>query len=115
MKEEIKNKWVEALRSGKYLQGKEALRNYNSFCCLGVLCDLYDNTKWAEQEGDCIPYGTEQWAQDDHLSNKVKAWADMRSHDGELPVPDQTLAEMNDGGANFEEIADTIEKHWKDL
>ena len=41
MKQEIKEKWVSALRSGEYKQGKEGLRIYNEFCCLGVLCDLY--------------------------------------------------------------------------
>lgn len=39
-------KWVEALRSGKYKQGKYALHRKGSwfqkdrFCCLGVACDL---------------------------------------------------------------------------
>lgn len=33
--------WVDALRSGKYKQGRSALRNVdNEFCCLGVLCDI---------------------------------------------------------------------------
>ncbi len=41
MNPEIKKKWVEALRSGKYKQGKKVLRSGNEkFCCLGVLCDL---------------------------------------------------------------------------
>lgn len=32
-------KWIAALRSGKYKQGKDRLYRvfYNSFCCLGVL------------------------------------------------------------------------------
>lgn len=37
MNKEIKIKWVTALRSGKYKQGKKALNiNNNFFCCLGV-------------------------------------------------------------------------------
>lgn len=33
--------WLEALRSGKYIQGVSKLRNRdNTFCCLGVLCDI---------------------------------------------------------------------------
>ena len=40
MKKEIADKWVEALRSGKYKQGKSALKKDDSFCCLGVLCDI---------------------------------------------------------------------------
>ena len=35
-------KWIKALRSGKYKQTKDTLCNdkRNSFCCLGVLCDV---------------------------------------------------------------------------
>jgi hypothetical protein len=42
MKPEIKAKWVEALRSGDFKQGKGYLNNRddNSFCCLGVLCEI---------------------------------------------------------------------------
>ena len=61
MHEPIARHWVEALRSGEYLQGTGKLRNVQiaepcdpldpdaektatpgtRFCCLGVLCDLY--------------------------------------------------------------------------
>lgn len=41
MKLEIAKKWVAALRSGDYAQTSRRLRNGDSFCCLGVLCDLY--------------------------------------------------------------------------
>lgn len=39
---EAKTKWLEALRSGKYTQGKSGLHNIpnDTFCCLGVLCDV---------------------------------------------------------------------------
>ena len=33
-------KWVRALRSGKYKQGREWLRAGDTFCCLGVACEL---------------------------------------------------------------------------
>lgn len=36
-------KWIEALESGSYKQGKNQLRKYDCFCCLGVanrVCDL---------------------------------------------------------------------------
>jgi len=43
MNKQIKKQWVEALRSEEYKQGQECLHNPsdNTFCCLGVLCDLY--------------------------------------------------------------------------
>lgn len=47
MKTEIKTKWVEALRSGDYKQGKGRLvkdadefNSTTSYCCLGVLAEL---------------------------------------------------------------------------
>ena len=46
MNPEVKKLWVEALRGGKYVQGKGKLHyiskdGQEKFCCLGVLCDLY--------------------------------------------------------------------------
>jgi hypothetical protein len=42
MNPEVKAKWIAALESGEYKKGKLALRDKDdSFCCLGVLCDLY--------------------------------------------------------------------------
>jgi hypothetical protein len=39
--------WVDALRSGKYTQGRSALRNRDDeYCCLGVACDVSGTGKW---------------------------------------------------------------------
>lgn len=38
MDAELKGKWVKALRSGKYKQGKGVLCDRGKHCCLGVLC-----------------------------------------------------------------------------
>lgn len=41
MKKEIADKWVAALRSGKYKQGRQYLRTFeDNYCCLGVLCEI---------------------------------------------------------------------------
>lgn len=48
MNPEIKEQWVTALRSGKYIQGTGRLRRKRgvfldepeTFCCLGVLCEI---------------------------------------------------------------------------
>jgi hypothetical protein len=41
MDKKLKNKWVKALESGKYSQGKRALKNnQNEYCCLGVLLEV---------------------------------------------------------------------------
>jgi len=70
MDKALKAKWLKALRSGKYKQGKYRLRNNrDEFCCLGVLCDVSDQGQWGqvddssnycyykegESESDCLP------------------------------------------------------------
>ena len=33
-------RWIKALNSGKYKQGKHALRKNNKYCCLGVAAEI---------------------------------------------------------------------------
>jgi hypothetical protein len=40
LKPEIKQRWLNALRSNNYKQGQGQLRQNDSYCCLGVLCDV---------------------------------------------------------------------------
>jgi hypothetical protein len=42
MEKELAMRWVEALKSGHYKQGRGWLhdRGNNTWCCLGVLCDV---------------------------------------------------------------------------
>jgi hypothetical protein len=69
MNKKIKKQWVAALCSGDYAQGTESLcrQDYNSeeyhFCCLGVLCDISNPSRWAHFEDS----GTSVY----HFENKV--------------------------------------------
>ena len=53
-------KWIDALRSGTFKQGREKLRsNRNRYCCLGVACELLPkkfNIKWVKEKGELL-YG----------------------------------------------------------
>lgn len=40
MKAAYKQKWLKALRSGKFNQKQGLLKIGNGFCCLGVLCEV---------------------------------------------------------------------------
>lgn len=55
MNPEYKAKWVAALRSGKYEQGRAALhKEGGGMCCLGVLCDVVKDEvggRWGEPSG----------------------------------------------------------------
>lgn len=94
MNKEIKARWVEALRSGKYKQGKKCLRSESdTYCCLGVLCDIKQKDIWENS----ITF-------DSFPPSYILDWAKLDFH------TTINLADMNDnGGASFEEIADWIE------
>lgn len=103
MNKELKQKWVEALRSGKYKQGKEALRRCEpeeSFCCLGVLCDIVDPHNW-----ELVDLG-------DIYTHKGKSGYPDREIARSVGLDDQfitNLAMANDNGKSFEQIAARIE------
>lgn len=40
MKRELRDKWIEALRSGEYRQVTGVLHSDGAYCCLGVLCKV---------------------------------------------------------------------------
>jgi hypothetical protein len=116
MKKNIMKEWVSALRSGEYKQGVNALRVNDKFCCLGVLCNLHaqSHPKIAKKQLDPEYY----LGEDKILPESVKDWAGMKSTDGCFysdDGPTDTLVELNDDGATFDEIANIIEKHYKAL
>lgn len=44
---ELTRKWIAALRSGNYNQGRYLLHSKeNNYCCLGVLCDISLLGEW---------------------------------------------------------------------
>ena len=102
MKNDIKAKWLEALRSGRYEQGTGRLRNYrNQFCCLGVLCDVLDNSKWSTFCSAPV-YG-------DMVSGLS---SDLLDRVGISEGAQDALIRQNDSvGASFKEIADWIEQN----
>lgn len=107
MNPELKTKWLAALRSGDYLQGRAVLRNRDRYCCLGVLCDLVDDTKWGEDEdGGFVYIGSFDDAPcttmpPDRIYDTAGIDLDI-AHD---------LATSNDNGDTFEQIAEWIEEH----
>ena len=48
MNPEHKAKWLTALRSGTIKQGRERLQKDDTYCCLGVLDNAIDKTRWNE-------------------------------------------------------------------
>lgn len=109
MNKEVKEKWLTALRSGKYKQTADYLEFDGEFCVMGVLCDLYNKEqlnplpaeKLRQKDGSALP------------SRRVLRWAGLTS-----PNPDvkdefgikDGLVDLNDSGMSFDELSVLIEE-----
>lgn len=116
MKEDIAKRWVEALRSSKYKQGKDQLQTSdNKFCCLGVLCDIVKDDVGGTWDGQTFRLDTT--SETINLPEAVKQFTLMKSYTGSRKGK-SSLIKLNDNRFNqynFNRIADIIEKEWKDL
>lgn len=109
MNPEVKAKWLEALRSGRYKQGYQQLKDHDgNYCCLGVLCDIHAKETHNAFTGK--DYLRDRFA----LPEIVYKWAGLSGPLGAIPTPindHNSLADMNDKfKMTFHEIADIIEK-----
>ena len=96
MDQEIKQKWVKALRSGEYTQTKGCLYNgVSGYCCLGVLCDIMKVSNFGPKIEDNSFLPTS-------LAKKVGLSLDRQ----------RELSKLNDCGKDFNYIADYIEEHY---
>jgi hypothetical protein len=106
MDAQIKQKWVEALRSGKYQQGQGILKGGNEYCCLGVLCEVMGATFYS---GSPVLLSNSQTLKrssgDELLNRNALQIVGMTERDQDM------VAKMNDGGKSFANIADHIEEH----
>lgn len=113
----ILDKWLEALRSGKYQQGHHYLKDKNGgYCCLGVLQHILSGEVEYGDGGDVRCYPSNEWALDHEL---LKTPQEIR-FDPRVHVYSKTLEEvvyehvsyLNDQKVPFEEIADALEKEY---
>jgi hypothetical protein len=118
MDKRIKQRWIDALLSGEYSQGAGRLydQEENSFCCLGVLCDLYIKDHSESMSWSFGPPLVDEEAinaAEGYLPGEVIDWAGLQSSasdDGDLFVYQDNgteieLTELNDTGASFRKIA----------
>lgn len=115
MKKEIADAWVKALRSGEYEQGYKCLYQNNTYCCLGVLCDLAEKEKICKKASD---YRDRVYFDEERLClpESVIEWSGMLSRSGERAEFEESLADLNDSQEySFEEIANIIEKEYENL
>jgi len=142
MRKDVAEKWVAALRSGKYEQGTAALctlipymeleETAEQFCCLGVLCEVvrddpdflaeYPEYNTEIVEGGAVNYraygANHRDTAHEYLPSSVVAWVQMKSNDGAIAIDGDCgllLSHMNDTGTPFSEIAELIEAHVEEL
>lgn len=120
MKPEPKAKWLEALRSGEFLQTQEGelrTKDGGQFCCLGVLCEVYRReTNGPDWDIVTRHHGQGYLGEGAYLPNEVRDWAGLNAQNPSVQLDGSvfnttTLADMNDAGKLFREIADIIEEH----
>lgn len=97
----FKAKWLAALRSNKYAQGRDWLRNNSKYCCLGVACDVLKPNGWNDANS---------WQYDNYASRSTTVIPDSVRSLIRLSKKEQDhLINMNDRGDDFNRIADHIE------
>ena len=104
---ELKKKWVKALRSGEYDQGREALcsisRSGAQYCCLGVLYEVeHGENAWEMKpeycnvnDGELCAEGNSQVYGDRYIGSSVVV----------------QLSRNNDTGKSFDDLADWIDEN----
>lgn len=115
MKAYVKKKWLTALRSGEYTQGRYKLRHAGNFCCLGVLCNLHaqahpEVAKTQNSRQEYLGHTAD-------LPQDVWEWAGLGGPVGDdVAIGERvvSLDQLNDGANgvkrhNFAQIADIIE------
>ena len=140
MRKDVAKKWVEALRSGKYKQGEGHLKQFNKkeeprHCCLGVLCELYNDTMRKNHKKTLNTQTQEFYdsfnfdntrgivtfnGKDSSLPVEVKNWAGISDPLGlgtfyDVNEQPQCLADLNDIGKKFSTIANIIEENIDNL
>lgn len=125
---ENRRKWLEALRSGDYQQGRQVLHNReaNTYCCLGVACHIAGISEteinYRVNDGDD---GVRLTVVGSFAGNPAvlplegSEWLGVRGSNPDVLVPGmdaqgmevRSVAELNDAGYSFEAIADLIETY----
>lgn len=109
-----RQKWIDALRSGRYSQTHYHLRDDVSYSALGIACDISRLGFWDRKWGKYV-YRIDNITSDFYLPIEVRDWLGLRS------VMGRTNATMHDGQRetilllnnrykwSFDSIADIIE------
>ena len=121
MNKQKKKMWIEALKSGAFKQCRGYLEKDGKYCALGVLSilSLLEGQCTYNQMGEVGKFDNRRFT----LSYNTMKWANIAQLDDEFLEPEAskiqflykkrvvTIADLNDGGLSFVELADIIEKN----
>lgn len=129
MNPEVKARWVEALRSGRYPRAKGALcvldpddldrRTVLGYCCLGVLTELAVDAGVLDVSPDTSGGGNRAYGarrESAYLPDEVVRWAELSSRNPIVRSGEgvfnhsRSLAALNDQDVPFGVIADLVEE-----
>lgn len=109
MNEVAKEKWIAALRSGRYMQGKSCLKGVDgNYCCLGVLVEVFEDyyglrfDRKTNSSQNAVEFGS--YCSVSAPPEIVIDWIKL------LPKHQTLLINLNDKhGCSFAGIADVLE------
>lgn len=121
MKHEVAEKWIEALKSKEYKQGKNKLCRVDGgdreYCCLGVLCDVYSKEHPSSVFEPSVV--SSDWLTffgcSNTLPDEVRIWSGMATATGDYLQHTNNLVRMNDIGTPFWKIAKIIDQFKDEL
>ena len=115
---ENRKKWVAALRSGEYKQGRLYLchtdeEGQTTHCCLGVLCEIAGLQKKLnptdDDKGVLTMYGSEDACSEVVAPHEIMDFVGLTTARGHFGDGD-SLVRLNDYSFDFDHIADLIER-----
>lgn len=124
---EALRKWVLALVSGEYKQGKGVLRRGDKYCCLGVACEIFKDEVGLKEDGQPVWPATRFVGTDGDASavELPESLAKFMFGNREIVNPDvarpssdgveRTLATFanDDLGWSFEQIARSVNDYYE--
>lgn len=112
---EVKAGWLEDLRSGTFVQCKSDLKKRDddgllTHCCLGVLYERFDGVTQEPKPSGQFIFKEPAAAPGGFTHHESMPGAKVRQWAGLPYKVASVLAEANDGGASFADIAEFIDK-----
>ena len=105
MNERIKEEWCTLLEEGELEQISGSLTTLKGgFCCLGVLCEIARTEGVVELDNGMYNY------EESYLPQTVMEWSGLTKRNPFIKSEESHLANINDSGKNFPNIAKLIRK-----